>query len=113
MKGNMTTNGKTRHCSARAAIAALLVAGTATLCKALPVTVSTEVGTGFWMNNFTDKIYALGRGDAMQHLEKLSKSFFTQWGEKAFQGDTEMIEWISDIAFDEYCKGWTAGGGQP
>ena len=54
MKGNMTTNGKTRHCSARAAIAALLVAGTATLCKALPVTVSTEVGTGFWMNNFTD-----------------------------------------------------------
>lgn len=66
-----------------------------------------------WLNNFTDKNYALGRGDAMHHLEKLSKSFFTQWGEKAFQGDTEMIEWISDIAFDEYCKGWTAGGGEP
>ena len=26
-----------------------------------------------WLNNFTDKIYALGRGDAMQHLEKRSE----------------------------------------
>lgn len=65
-----------------------------------------------WVNNFTDKVYALGRGDAMQHLEKLPKSFFTQWGEKDFFGDTKMIEWFSDIAYDEYCKGWEAGVGK-
>jgi len=65
-----------------------------------------------WVNNFTDKVNALGRGDAMQHLEKLPKSFFTQWGAKDFFGDTEMIEWFSDIAYDEYCKGWEAGVGK-
>lgn len=65
-----------------------------------------------WVNNFTDKVNALGRGDAMQHLEKLPKSFFTQWGEKDFFGDTKMIEWFSDIAYDEYCKGWEAGVGK-
>lgn len=65
-----------------------------------------------WVNNFTDKVYALGRGDAMQHLEKLPKSFFTQWGEKDFFGDTKMIEWFSDIAHEVYCEGWVAGGGE-
>ena len=66
-----------------------------------------------WLNNFTDKIYALGRGDAMQHLEKLPKSFFGQWGENDFFGDREIKEWISDIAYETYCKGWVAGGGKP
>ena len=52
MNGKLTMKGKTRPYSARAVLAALLVAGATTLWGALPVAVSTEVGTGFWMNDF-------------------------------------------------------------
>ena len=52
MNGKPTVKEKSRPYSARAVLAALLVAGATTLWGALPVAVSTEVGTGFWMNDF-------------------------------------------------------------
>ena len=52
MNGKLTMKEKSRPYSARAALAALLVAGATTSWGALPVAVSTEVGTGFWMNDF-------------------------------------------------------------
>lgn len=54
MNGKLTMKEKTRSysASARTTLAAVLIAGTASLWGALAVPVSTEVGTGFWMNDF-------------------------------------------------------------